>query len=524
MLPDHARRSVVPSGLLWCLLSLLLMTGCSATPVSREHRVALAPWEVADTRLGQWVAEQAAPQEDTSAFALLADGRDAFAVRALLTARAERRLDIQTYLMGDGLTTRILLHQVLLAADRGVEVRLLLDDIGAIGQGRRLASLDSHPNIEVRVFHPLPIGRSHLVARVLATASVFNRHHRRMHNKLWIADNALAIVGGRNLGDEYYNASEPRNFADLDMLTLGDVVTPLSRSFDLYWNHGLAQPVGRFHRAAADAWQVLRDELAARLDDEEKTDYFAALRERRDERDRNRLVDDLRWGEAEAFWDPPGKPGYHHTPALDDTMAGQLWRRTTPSEKLSLVSAYFVPTEAGSQWLQSLARSDVDIRVVTNSLEATDVPMAHGAYMPHREALLESGVELFELRVRHDNPDEVAIGVPGTSASALHIKALGIDDDMVFVGSPNADPRSVWWNSEVGVLAISEGLAADFEALVKEGAQPTVSYSVELDAEGKLAWLTREDGAPVKLEREPGNAWRRLNAWLSRVLGLERWL
>lgn len=505
------------------LALLLLLAGCAGAPQPRVHTTALPPWEVAETPLGRWAAEQAEAHPGQSGLALLANGKDAFAVRGLLTARAERRLDIQTYLMGDGLTTRVLLARVLDAAERGVEVRLLIDDIGAVGQGQRLAALDSHPNLQVRVYHPLPVGRANLATRVLATIPVLPRHHRRMHNKLWIADNALAIAGGRNLGDEYYNASEPRNFADLDLLAVGAVVEPLSMSFDLYWNHGLAQPVGRYHRVEADAWRALREELAARLAEESDSDYFQALRQRHEERDRQRLVDVLHWGQAEALWDPPGKPAWRGRPALDETMAGQLWARVAPEARLSLVSAYFVPTAEGSRVLQELAESGVAVEVVTNSLEATDVPVVHGAYMPHRRALLESGVALFELRAEHADGEGATMGMPGTSASALHIKALAIDEETVFVGSANADPRSVWWNSELGVLAESEGLAREFRELVEEGASPELSYRVTLD-DDRLGWETRHEGEMVRLAREPGGPWRHANAWLTRLLRLERWL
>ncbi|WP_253446272.1 phospholipase D family protein [Halomonas sp. Y3] len=524
-IPEARRPGRYRSAALWLLLlALSLLAGCAGAPVPREHSHALPPWEVAETGLGRWAAEQAEAHPGQSGMALLANGKDAFAVRALLTTRAERRLDIQTYLMGDGLTTRALLAQVLDAAERGVEVRLLIDDIGAVGQGERLVALDSHPRVQVRAFHPLPVGRANLATRVLATIPVLPRHHRRMHNKLWVADNALAIVGGRNLGDEYYNASEPRNFADLDLLTLGEVVAPLSMSFDLYWNHGLAQPVGRYHRADAEAWRALRDRLAAWLAEENDSDYFAALRRRHEERERSRLVDALHWGRAEALWDPPGKPARRGRPALDETMGGRLWSRLAPEARLSLVSAYFVPTAEGSRALQALAEGGVEVQVVTNSLEATDVPVVHGAYMPYRRDLLKSGVALFELRAEHANGEEAAIGVPGSSASALHIKALAVDDDTVFVGSPNADPRSVWWNSEVGVLAESESLAREFRELVEVGASPALSYAVTLDEEGRLGWEMRQDDETLRLAREPGGPWRHANAWLSRLLRLERWL
>lgn len=519
--PDAARA--LP-GLVALLLVALLLAGCAGAPVVREHTTALPPWEVAETRLGGWAAEQAEAHPGQSGLALLANGKDAFAVRGLLTARAERRLDIQTYLMGDGLTTRALLARVLDAAERGVEVRLLIDDLGAVGQGERLAALGSHPNLQVRVYHPLPVGRANLVTRVLSTLPVLPRHHRRMHNKLWIADNALAITGGRNLGDEYYNASEPRNFADLDLLALGPVVAPLSMSFDLYWNHGLAQPVGRYHRVDADAWQTLRDELIARLAEEGDADYFSALRQRHEERERSRLVDALHWGHAEALWDPPGKPAGRGRPALAETMAGQLWERVAPETRLSLVSAYFVPTAEGSRVLRELAESGIEVEVITNSLEATDVPVVHGAYAAYRRGLLESGVALFELRAEHASGEGAAMGMPGTSASALHVKALAVDGGTVFMGSANADPRSVWWNSEVGVLAESEGLARELRELVEVGASPRVSYRVTMNDEGRLGWETRHDDELIRLAREPGGLWRHANAWLSRLLRLERWL
>ncbi|MGJ7458423.1 phospholipase D family protein [Halomonas sp. MA07-2] len=525
-MPEASHTGGGPRLIRWISLPALVMllAGCAAAPMPRDHTTALPPWEVAETRLGGWAAEQAEAHPGQSGLALLANGLDAFAVRGLLAARAERRLDIQTYLMGDGLTTWVLLARVLDAAERGVMVRLLIDDIGAVGQGERLAALDSHPNLQVRVYHPLPVGRANLATRVLATIPVLSRHHRRMHNKLWIADNALAIAGGRNMGDEYYSAGEPRNFADLDLLALGPVVEPLSMSFDLYWNHGLAQPVGRYHRVDADAWQALYGELAAQLDEERDSDYFSALRQRQEERERSRLVDALHWGHAEALWDPPGKPARRGRPALAETMAGQLWERVAPEARLSLVSAYFVPTAAGSRALQGLAESGVEVEVVTNSLESTDVPVVHGAYMPYRRALLESGVALFELRAEHDNGEGPAMGVPGTSVSALHIKALAVDDDTVFVGSPNADPRSVWWNSELGVLAESEGLAREFRELVEEGVSPELSYRVTLDDKGRLGWETLHDDEMVRLAREPGGPWRHANAWLSRFLRLERWL
>ncbi|WP_242597149.1 phospholipase D family protein [Billgrantia sulfidoxydans] len=509
----------------WWLLALSgllasLLAGCAGTPVPREHGSLLSAGESEATWLGQWVRMSAADRSGKSGFALLSSGQDAFSLRVLLSEQADRRLDIQTYLIGDGLTTRLLLQRLLAAADRGVEVRLLIDDMGAVGQGQELAALDSHPNVQVRVYNALSVGRDTLIGRVLASAPQAARQHRRMHNKLWIADGALAIVGGRNLGDEYYSASEPRNFTDLDLITLGPVVEPLSRSFHLYWNHGLAQPIGRYHRAEDEAWRELRSSLDEWVEANADSPYFADLRQRYADVERGPLVGRLHWGEGFALWDPPGKPAWRGRAALASTMAGELLERAgEPSERLAIVSAYFVPGELGTQRLRELAESGVEVEVFTNSLEATDVPLVHGAYQVRRRALLDSGVALYEMRAESEFDDD-GFSV-GSSASALHIKALSIDSDRVFVGSPNADPRSVWWNTEVGVLAASPGLAAELEALAELGKSPALSYRVERDEQGRLSWLTEQQGETVSFGREPGGFWRRLGAMLGRIAWLE---
>lgn len=502
-------------------LLAIVLQGCVAAPVAREHSAPLAPDDSEATWLGQWAQSSASRHPGKSGFALLPSGQDAFSLRMLLSERADLRIDIQTYLIDDGQTTRALLHRLLSAAERGVEVRLLIDDIGTVGQGRMLAAFDTHPNIQVRVYHALSVGRGTLTARVLASLPFFARQHRRMHNKLWLVDDALAIVGGRNLGDEYYSASEPRNFSDLDLLALGPVVAPLTQSFHLYWNHGLAQPIGRYHHADERAWHELQVSLAEWLDDNAGSPYFVELRRR--DADQEPLLGRLHWGEGLALWDPPGKLAWRGRPALARTMAGKLLQRVVePSVSLMIFTAYFVPGEPGTRWLTALAEAGVAVEIFTNSLEATDVPIAHGAYQVRRNALLENGVVLHEMRaVSGFDENRSSADAP---ASSLHIKALGIDDDRVFVGSANADPRSVWWNTEVGLLVTSRGLSRELQALAEIGRSQALSYRVERDERGRLNWLTRHRGEAARLTREPGGFWRRLAAFLGRLPLLEPWL
>ncbi|MCH4812278.1 phospholipase D family protein [Vreelandella neptunia] len=495
-----------------------LLVGCTHAVV-REHHTALAPSEARNTWLGSQAHQALAEQSDPDGFALLADGKDAFSARVGLIRQAQRELDIQTYLLGDGQTTRLILAQLIKAAEEGVRVRLLVDDIGAIGQGDRLAALASHPGIYVRVYNPLAMGRGHMLTRILASVVDPAQQHRRMHNKLWVADNSVAIVGGRNLGDEYFDANDSRNFADLDFVTIGDVVPALSDSFDLYWNHGLSQPIERYHAVEEGAWQTLNTELENWLDNNADSEYFTELR--RQPRSAPPWQT-LHWGEGLAMWDTPGKLS-SATPEWRDTLLGDLTAAAPLNQHLVIISAYFVPTEQGVQRLTELADQGVTVEIITNSLESTDAAVVHGAYAPWREELLSHGVALFELRPEQEAGADDDMRVPGASASALHIKALRFDDQL-FVGSFNVDPRSIYWNTEVGVLARSESLMQAFNELVALGRDPSLSYRVELTPQGELNWHLERDGEMHVLTAEPGSVWRHFNAWLSHTLKFERWL
>ncbi|WNL42144.1 phospholipase D family protein [Halomonas sp. PAMB 3264] len=501
------------------LVAALTLAGCVDEDVPREAQVAVERAQAEDTWLGERVARALKGQSAPDGFALLANGQQAFETRVELIHRAERSLDIQTYLFGDGQTTRLVMEELIEAAERGVRVRLLLDDMGAIGQGERLAALSSHPRIEVRVFNPVAFGRGHLATRVLASFTAPKTQHRRMHNKLWIADNTVGIVGGRNLGDEYFDANESLNFADLDLVTIGQVVPELSQSFDDYWNHALAQPIARYHSVEASAWQPFADELDRWLDDNAEADYLVRLRESPSEAPPWRT---LFWGSAQAFWDSPDKIHSDGAPHWQATLLGELLRHAESRERLVMISAYFVPTEAGVERLEALAGQGVAIDIITNSLASTDAAVVHGAYMPWRARLIESGVRLFELRPEQEasgNATAEEMRVPGASASALHIKALGFDDQ-VFIGSFNVDPRSVFWNTEVGVLVESDGLREAFDELVEIGQQPTISYRVTLE-DGALGWAYEHEGERRRAVEEPGSWWRHANAWFSRTFHLE---
>ncbi|MCQ4316537.1 phospholipase D family protein [Stutzerimonas zhaodongensis] len=510
------------------LVAVLLLAGCAGQVTPAPQSYALPDRSSA---LAQRVDALAARQQaGTSGFRLLAESEDAFTARMQMIRQASTSLDVQYYIVHDGLSTRALVDEVLHAADRGVRVRLLLDDMTSDGSDYQIATLAAHPNVLIRVFNPLHLGRSNVVTRSLGRLLHLSQQHRRMHNKLMLADSSLAIVGGRNLGDEYFDADQAFNFTDIDLLAAGPVAEQLAVSFDQYWNHQLSVPIQQFLRrppSEADLMQA-RDDIRRYLEAERLEDNrrYQHLMGNLQEPLLTRWMDDLIWAPAQALWDHPDKieaPGVPDEKLLLTTQLQPSMDRVRHS--MTLISAYFVPTEQGVEYLAEHAGNGVSVQVLTNALEATDVPAVHGGYAPYRADLLKAGVRLFELRRQPDQESRYSIS--GDSESSLHSKAAVFDQQEVFLGSLNFDPRSILWNTEVGILIDSEALASDVYELVQEGTSPAISYEVRLverDGKERLIWLAEDHGQRKVLLHEPGGAWRRFNAWFSRIIGLERLL
>ncbi|WP_312905215.1 phospholipase D family protein [Stutzerimonas nitrititolerans] len=510
------------------LLTVLLLAGCATQEVPRPDSYALPAH---DSPLASQLRQLAAERSPGhSGFRLLSASSEAFAARMKMIRAAQVSLDVQYYIVHDGLTTRALVNELLEAADRGVRVRVLLDDLTSEGSDYRIATLAAHPNVLIRVFNPLHLGRSNILTRSLGRLLNLSQQHRRMHNKLILADGSLAIVGGRNLGDEYFDADQALNFTDIDLLGAGPVAAQLAISFDQYWNHSLSVPIQQFLRRPPSV-----DELAEAR--RQLDDYLETERARGDPRYRKLLVEqrqttldqwlrELTWAPSEALWDHPDKISAEGMPDPSLLLTSQLQPTLdNVRQELTLVSAYFVPTDEGVDYFARLAQANVDIQVLTNSLEATDVPAVHGGYAPYRHELLRLGVRLFELRRQPDQ--EARFSLSGDSESSLHSKAAIFDRQSVFLGSLNFDPRSVLWNTEVGILVHSPELASEAHQLTLEGAAPAISYEVRLietDGRERLIWIAEDHGRRVVLHKEPGGLWRRLNAWLADVIGLERML
>lgn len=458
----------------------------------------------ASTRL-QRLCRRYVPDGGRSGFALIPTGPEAFLTLHGLTVAAERTLDVQYYLWEDDGSGRRLLAALLDAADRGVRVRLLLDDIGAPSSDPELARLDAYPNVEVRLYNPFP----HRFGLVFALLFQSRRVSRRMHNKAFVADRVAAVVGGRNVGDRYFEFDARRNFRDLDLFAAGPVVEAVARSFDAFWDSAWSRPIGAIDRGRwrlADVRSTVRRGLRRRIRQTGKGPYPPSAGLRR--RSYRALVGQRFAGlvvaeEATVLVDRPDKPETGEPRLLEALLAG-LDR--LPQRELLLESAYFVPAGPGVGLLGRLARSGVHVRVLTNSAGSGEVAVAHAAYRKYRRPLLRAGVQLHELRVD---------AVPGW-ASNLHTKAAVIDRRDVFVGSLNVDPRSAVLNTEIGLLVRSPALAAQVAAFIEGGMAPAKAYRLALSG-GRTVWRTGEDAAPRR--DEPGvSPWRlllvRLLAWL----------
>jgi len=498
------RAAVIGCGLVLAVAAAVI--GCASLPPLPPHAPSLALQDTAGTRLGSAVVPLAAAHPGLSGVYPLAAGRDAFAARAALAYRAERSIDLQYYIWRKDLTGLLLLDALRSAAARGVRVRLLLDDNNTAGLDPVLAELDRDPNIEVRLFNPFPMRRW----RSLGYLGEFGRLNRRMHNKSFTVDNQVTIVGGRNIGDEYFDAAGDLLFVDLDVMAIGPVVQAVSHDFDRYWNSRSAYPVSSLVGPAGDpAPPTLEQELKTVRGQPAGQAYIEAIRSLPfvEQLAQRRL--NLEWATTQLISDDPDKvldrarPEARLAPRLRDLLG-------EPRRQVDVVSPYFVPGKDTTRAFGDMAARGVKVRVLTNSLEATDVAAVHAGYAKWRRALLESGVSLFELRrVAGDTKSRTRTGPLGSSGSSLHAKTFGVDGGRVFVGSFNLDPRSIELNTEMGFVIDSAALARDLDARLTN-TMPHAAYEVKLDQDGKLVWIERTPEGVVRHETEPGTSiWKR---------------
>ena len=510
-------------------VALLAVTGCATLP--REYpRPSSEAWgHPEQTAIGRAFAGELAAHPELSAFHLLPGNVDAFAARVALAEAAQRTLDLQYYTVANDDATNTLLSRVAAAAERGVRVRLLVDDFYVVGRDVDVAAFAAHPNIEVRVFNPFlrrgPLGVSRFFELIGDTA----RLNHRMHNKLFVADNAAAVIGGRNLGNEYFGAESEAGFVDLDVLVLGPVVRQASTSFDEYWRSEWAIPIEAFVSVPPPREDVARViEGLHNVEQRTRTSEFGRRVQAAE------LVEKITtgrvqftWARAQAVADPPGK-GKPHADDLRDTHIRPQLRSLLGGvrSEIVLVSPYFVPGAPGLAQLTQLRERGVAVRVLTNSLAGTDMPVVYAGYSRYHVALLQAGVELYELRPSGGSRDdqERLVRALGSERATLHAKTFVVDRRYVFVGSMNLDPRSDAINTEFGMLIDSPELSGQLLALLGPLTAPQRSYRLVLSG-GHVEWVTEVDGQPVRTTSPPdAGTGRRINAAILSVLAPEELL
>nr|WP_255592649.1 phospholipase D family protein [Bordetella sp. BOR01] len=499
------------------ILGTTLLGGCALPPPeNRTVSHALPAAQARATALGQAIGPLADAHPGLSGIHALADAHDAFAARALLIQAAQKTLDVQYYIWRGDMTGTLLLEALFNAAERGVRVRLLLDDNGIAGLDDVLAALDTHPNIEVRLFNPFTVRRP----KMLGYLTDFARLNRRMHNKSLTADNQATIIGGRNVGDEYFGAADDVLFADLDLLAAGQVVGEVSADFDRYWASQSAYPAAALLDMPDAAQLPMLHRSASRFEkDPAALAYMNALRDLPFIRQMLARQLPFEWAPARMLSDDPAKALGQAPDGV--TLADQLQHVLgQPASHLELVSPYFVPTAAGTDAFVQMVQRGVQVRVLTNAYEATDVAVVHSGYAKRRKDLLRGGVQLYEMRSQ-SQAKPPGQGPFGSSGSSLHAKTFAVDGKRVFVGSFNFDPRSMHLNTELGFVIDSPVLAGQMADTFEQGISRQ-AYRVGLADDGHLYWTADGDGGRQRYDTEPGTSWwQRLLIWLLSLLPIE---
>ena len=485
------------------LLGSLATVGCGSLPQQVERP---ASWSLAvadDMPLARLVdASTPADQRHLSGFRLLDDGADALATRLALIRSARRSLDLQYFLIAADASGNQILDELQVAAQRGVRVRLLLDDLHAVALDARLAALDRHAHAQVRLFNPLPVRDTSLARRVLGSMHDFDRINRRMHNKLIVADGRVALAGGRNIGDDYFMRSSVANFIDLDILATGPVVAELVDLFDRFWNDELAYPVHSL--VSATQTPGVRDAspspgLPAPPDANSVAQQIL----------RGRL--ELEFASAQLFADAPTKASRADAANQPgEAMAQALALMQAAATDVMIVSPYFVPGPGGLALLQEASARGLDISVMTNSLGATDEPLVYRGYRRYRLAMLKMGVKLAELSPVHGHGPQGHGGFR-SSLGRLHAKLAVVDQRWLLVGSLNMDRRSSRTNTELALAIDSPALATQAAALLKR-LWTNHNYELRLaPAADRIEWVAHEGGQAVVHDTEPHVHW--LGQW-----------
>ena len=520
----HQTGIYINYNLLGGLFLLLLLSSCASLPDNTHRSESFAYTDTHNTRYGMAQQHAKRTHPGKSGFLLLKDGLDAYVARTILARGAERSIDVQYYMIHDDLVGDLFVHELLKAADRGLRIRILVDDIDLQGRTFNAATLSAHSNIEVRIFNPF----SRKMARTLQFITRFGSVTRRMHNKSFIVDNQTTILGGRNIGNEYFDADPDLAFSDLDVLTIGPVVKEVSESFDLYWNHQLAYPASLLSSSQPSEEEITlgRKKIDDFVTHQQNSDYVKALAGSEMARNYRDGKISFTWGDAVIVADHPDKfiADRSETHLFLSANLGLFFKNI--EQELIIFSPYFVPGKTGAEGLIRMSKRGVRIRILTNSLASTDVTAVHAGYARYRKRLLRAGIELYETNNKLSRKQrKEKKGHGGSSKASLHAKSFIFDGGKVFIGSFNLDPRSHTENSEIGMVMTSPTIANSMQKWFDQNIDK-VAFRLELrqnsNGSEQIIWHGLKDGQKHTFTSEPNvGALRQTGVALLQLLPLE---
>jgi cardiolipin synthase C len=492
----------------------LMLCACSGLRPDFIKKPSKALPPTTSTASAKYVHIKADQHPGESGFRLLTSSSNALMSRIALADRAKNSVDLQYYILNNDATGRLVIQRLLAAADRGVRVRILIDDIGVHNEIDMLNALDAHANIKVRLFNPFHTRDPSFLSKLTQLLFDGSRLNRRMHNKSYIVDNNVAIVGGRNIGDEYFDAGSDTNFRDLDLIAIGPVVKEASLAFAAYWNCDAAYPVTAFRGKRASHYDLaqLRTDLAKDARAFAQSDYAQAASQEYPNGPSADRPGVWFWGDAVLVADQPEKIAtVNDDPAL--RIGPQIKAMTDQAQKdVLLISPYFIPGDSGTRYLSDLTARGVAVKVLTNSLASTDETAVYAGYSRYRRRLLQNGVQIYELRPAAGARQSVT--AKGTSSGvSLHAKAIVVDTRWVFVGSMNMDQRSKLLNTEMGIIVDCPQLAAAVTQFFDTATLPSNAYHlVRIEsglAKGSLQWQTVGAGKVLLYGHDPDVTLRR---------------
>jgi putative cardiolipin synthase len=489
------------------LMLLLCLFGCAA-PLQRSS--VADEFSAAPANSNLWQSVAAMRQDDW--FHLLNTGHQALAWRIRAIDSASESIDLQTFLWKSDATGKLIMARLLAAADRGVAIRILLDDSFLAGNDSDVTLLASHPQISYRIYNPATQRAHSQPSKQLANLTDFQRLNHRMHKKVMIVDERAAIVGGRNLADEYFGYHQQHNFRDMEVLTGGALVGKIGVEFDRYWNNDWSIPASRIIETPDSGIALLRQDLAVNA-----LAFPVEDAETQASRWRN-MVRHAHCGKAELLYDTPPEDL-----SLAENQASQLAQQllanlASVEREVIIVSAYYIPTAELEARVSSMEQRGVQVRLLTNSLNTNNHTTAHSAYQKHRKAMLEAGADLHETRADAEDRSLYMEAPVDGRILGLHAKTLVIDDDQLFIGSTNFDPRSLRINTEIGLWIYSPGLNHALRQQLSIDMLPANAWHLALDDDDDLVWQSEQQ----TLTRQPASSfYLRMENWFFGLLPIE---